>query len=214
MKPVARMYETEEQARDAVSKLKEAGYSESSIFVMAPKAAKKKAAPVAEGEEGQAPAPAPAAAPVKMTAEELMDAVSAAGPMLKTRAIKYARGLEQGLSLVVVGAPYGYNATAAAILDSCKPVDDGGLALVSDHNPSPFSDFIGFPCLQAEKESNTSAFGEPLTDPDWTFSSKIGMGLLSDNPAPFSSKFGWKLLSEEKPWEKSFGFPLLTQPKS
>jgi len=208
------MYKTEEQARDAVSKLKEAGYSESSIFMMAPaKAAKKKAAPAAEGE--QAPAPAPVPTPAKpMTPEAFMDAVSAAGPMPKARAITYARGMEKGLALVVVGAPYGYNATAAAILDSCNPVDDGGLPLVSDHNPSPFSDFIGMPCLQQEKESNTSAFGDPLTNPDWTFSSKIGMGLLSSNPAPFSSKFGWKLLSEEKPWEKSFGFPLLSQPKS
>jgi hypothetical protein len=213
MKPVARIYKSEEQARDAVGQLRDAGYAEDTIFLMTPP---KAAAPAAaEGEEGEEAAPAKAApAGPAMSADELTAAVSAAGDLSSTQALVYARALAEGHCVLVVGAPYGYNARAAAIMDGCGAVDAGGVDTAKPDNPSPFSDLIGMPCL----EHRLSFFSgdNPLIDSNWTlFPVNLKDTLttspqLIDNPTWLSSKIGFKALSKERPWKTSFGFKLLT----
>jgi hypothetical protein len=213
MKPVARIFESGDQARDAAHKLEAAGYDADKIFVMAPAAAP--AAAPAQEDEGDTDAPAPAAAAsTAVSAEELVEKVSAAGELEITRAILCSRALAGGKSVVVVGAPYGYLVRANEIMDGCGAAPAEVLDTAKPDNPSPFSDFIGMPCL--ENRLSFLSGDNPLKDSNWTlFPVKLKDGLtiganLIDNPAWLSSKIGMKTLSKEKPWRTSFGFKLLT----
>jgi hypothetical protein len=216
MKPVARIFESGDRARDAAHKLEAAGYETDKIFVMAPAAAPAAAAPA----EGEAPPPAPAAKPVSMSAEELVEKVSPAGELEITRAILLSKALASGKSVVVVGAYYGYVGKANAIMDDCGAESVKTLETAKPDNPSPFSDLIGMPCLENRlsffsgdnplKDSNWTAFPVNLSSNPAPFSSKLGMKTLSSSAAPFSSMIGMKPLSKEKPWRTSFGFKLLT----
>ncbi|HKK23839.1 MAG TPA: hypothetical protein VJ947_09150 [Pseudohaliea sp.] len=212
MKPVARIFESGDQARDAARKLEAAGYDADKIFVMAPAAAPA-AAPEQE-DAGDTDAPAPAAASPALSAEELVEKVGPAGELEITRAILCSRALAGGKALVVVGAPYGYLVRANEIMDGCGATPADVLETARPDNPSPFSDLIGMPCL--ENRLSFLSGDNPLKDSNWTlFPVKLKDGLtiganLINNPAWLSSKIGMKTLSKEKPWKTSFGFKLLT----
>jgi len=213
MKPVARIFESGDQARDAAKKLEAAGYDADKIFVMATATAPA-AAPEQE-DAGDTDAPAPAAATsTAVSAEELVDKVSAAGELEITRAILCSRALAGGKSVVVVGAPYGYNVRANEIMDGCGATPAEVLDTARPNNPSPFSDFIGMPCL--ENRLSFLSGDNPLKDSNWTLfpiqlKDKLTFNVkLSDNPEWLSSKIGMKTLSKDKPWKTSFGFKLLT----
>jgi hypothetical protein len=215
MKPVARIFDSGDNARDAASKLEAAGYEADLIFVMAPAVAAPAPA-MAEGEDAgdtHAPPPTPQAAP-SMSAGELVKKVRAAGDLELTRALLCSRALDEGKSLVVVGAPYGYVVRANNIMNDCGAVPAELLDVPKANNPSPFSDFIGMPCL--ENRLSFLSGDSPLKDPHWTaFPARLKDTLtfnvkLSDNPAWLSSKLGMKTLSPEKPWRTSFGFKLLS----
>lgn len=101
--------------------------------------------------------------------------------------IVYGRALEAGHSVTVVRADFQWSQFAADLLNSCDPVSTKGPPVVEERSPSPFSDLIGFPVLQ----KGGARFGA-LTRPDFSFSSMIGLKMLSKNPAPLSSMIGLK----------------------
>jgi hypothetical protein len=194
---IVRMYETEERARAAVTKLKEGGFRDGAILEMSPGSAKS----VASG---------------------IM-----AGRLMGHRAGFYAERVESGRSLVAVEAPFGRGQVATEIMDGCGPVDQDlklpddpvrtnwgtaaplsavlGMSVLSRNQPSPLSDALGI------KTSSRSEFylTSELASPSFTLSSMFGWRLLSRGAAPLSTMLGLPLLSR---WAKSssFGMKLLS----
>jgi len=203
MELVARIFKSADQARDAAKALEAAGYSADVIYVMTPS----KPAPAAEGEE------APAIAGKTPSAEELMEAVGGTGDLGVSRAMLLSRAMEDGASVVIVGDLVGYLAAAEEVMSKCGAEPAAVLDMPKANNPSPFSDFIGMPCLEDRLSFFSGA--NPLKDSKPTFPVELKDKLtfnvnLLDDPAPFSSKIGFKPLTEEKPWRTSFGFKLLS----
>lgn len=112
--------------------------------------------------------------------------------------------LTEGRSLVGVEPYFGRGQEALNILEDGGAVESDTLPSVTTHNPAPLSDTLNIPTLT----TFTPMTG--LKDPHWTFSSKIGMPLLSNNPTPLSSKLGMKVLTKPTHTKtSSFGMPLL-----
>jgi hypothetical protein len=209
MQLVARIFATADQARDAATALEAAGYSADVIHVMSP-SSPPPAAP-AEGEE----APKKKSAGKAPSAEDIMAAVGETGDLGLPRAMLLAKAMKDGKSVVIVGDLVGYLAAAEEIMSKCGAEPGEALRTPKPDNPSPFSDFIGMPCL----ENRLSFFSgdNPLKDSNWLafpVELKNEFTLFKDelinDPAPFSAKIGFKPLSEEKPWKTSFGFKLLS----
>lgn len=198
--PVVRVYRTEPQARAAVARLKELGFAEDSIHLLAP---------VSEEDAASARA---------------VSRAVRAGFLLQDRADRYADHVQQGGSLVAVRAPFGSGQRAADCLDALDPIDTGlehptsgvswdlaaplssGLRapVLWRDQPAPFSWLVGGPLLSAGRTFE-SKFPE-LTSPDWSFSSRIGLRPLSPRQAPWSSLSG----KSGPSWTRSLGMPLLS----
>ena len=152
--------------------------------------------------------------PGALSGEDLVDAVSPAGELPITRAIRCARAVAEGKAVVVVGAPYGYVVLANSIMDDAGAAPAALMDTARPDNPSPFSDFIGLPCLEDRLSFLSSE--RPLTAPDWTlFPVKLRDKLtfnvkLIDNPAWLSSKLGLKTLKTDKP--TTFNVRLIDNP--
>ena len=192
---IVRMYETDERARDAVAKLKAAGFRDDAILSLTPGAA-----------------------------QSVADAI-VAGRMMGHRAEFYAERVKQGRSIVAVDAPFGRGQAATRILDGCEPVDldlelpedpvavRGGRAaplsaalgwpVLSRKNPTPLSDALG---LRTTARSEFYLTSE-LASPDYALSESMGMRLLSRSAAPFSSKLGLPVLSRKQPRAKLLNEP-------
>ncbi len=203
---VVRLYENEQQARDAVGKLIGEGFPENSVFLVTPRTG-------AEEEGAGGPS------------DFLAAAVMAGKVIGDPGADVYAERVRAGRSMVVVNAEFGLSRPAMEIMDSCGPVDtdirmpidpydwnegtplSGTLSLpvLSRDRPTPFSNLIGVtPLVRGQ-----ATFGT-LTSSTF-FPSRVAGGLLTKRAAPFSSLFGLKLLlSARTPWRSSFGIGLLT----
>jgi hypothetical protein len=206
--PIVRMYETEAQAREAVQKLKDEGFTEDSVFLVTPRSG------------GEAGSP---------------DAIAAAimaGFVLRSHAKVYARDIQRGRSLVVVRAPFGYGQLATDLMASCGPVDTGlrlpqepsiawdeaapissafALPVLWRRQPAPFSAFLGLSPLARGRSFLSPMFGE-LGSSKFSLSSVFGLGLLSRNGAPLSSLLGLKTRSGKTGAKTgSFGLPLLVR---
>ncbi|MEQ8514561.1 MAG: hypothetical protein RIC38_03065 [Chromatocurvus sp.] len=210
---MTRIFDSGDQARDAGEKLLAAGFGTDTTFVMAPVSTPSVGGTeTMDPEESDTPAPAPAA-PVRLSAEELVEKVRPAGDLDIIRAMVCSRALENGQALVVVGAHHGSGLRAQSIMDSCGALSADLLDVPRPDNPSPFSDFFGLPCLEDRLSFLSS--DNPLKDPHWTLfpvqlKNKLTFNIkLIDNPAWLSSKVGMKTLTEDKPWRTSFGFKLL-----
>jgi hypothetical protein len=206
--PIVRMYETQKKARDAAGKLRKGGFHDDSILLMTPP-------------KGEAVAPG------------ALEGAVTAGFVPANQASVYAEGLQNGRSLVAVRAPFGSGQVATNILESCGPVETGlerpaepEIPWIDDAMPfsaalrfgaiwsgqaAPFSRLLGIP-TQSRARTFEDKYPE-LTNPDWTFSSKIGFDLLSHKPSPASVLFGVKSLLDQPTgptWTRSFGLPLLS----
>jgi len=195
------MYATEQQAREAVGKLREDGFPKDTILLVTPSAG-------------------------AVTVDNLKAAITA-GFMVGKDASVYAEAVERGRSLVVVRPAFGFGQAALAILDSCGPVDTHliktpELAVTSDrgtplssffqwrvlrpNEPAPFSDFLGLPLLSSKPACPSDTIGKlsgPMID------SSFGFRLLSNKAAPFSSLLGLQTLMDQPvDWESSYGLPL------
>jgi len=197
------MYETEQQARDAVRKLKEDGFPEDTILLVTP-------------------------GPGGMGSVEGLSAAISAGFMVSGDAKVYVEAVERGRSLVLVRAAFGFGRAATNILDSCDPIDSGLTGavkaaptsekgaplssffqwpLLKRNQPAPFSDFLGIPLLSSSAACKPSLIGEMSAS---TFHLSFGFRLLSDKAAPLSALFGLPtLLDSASSGFSSFGMPLL-----
>jgi hypothetical protein len=200
---IVRVYETEQQARDAVGKLRAEGFPKDAVLLVTP------------ASKGDAE-----------TVEPLSMAVKA-GFVPQPHAKAYTGLLDQGRSLVATRAPFGQALPAERALDSCGPIDAGLekpegrpvawevgaplssallLPVLSRRRAEAFSMSFGFPTLAADQ---TARFGN-LARSDYAL---FGQPSLSRNPAPLSSIFRIKTVSGKTgpSWNSSFGMPLLSQ---
>jgi hypothetical protein len=203
--PIVGIFETEATAREALDKLREAGFGEARTLLVTP----------ASGKKGGA-------------AAALANAV-VAGQLMGEQASFYAERVREGRSLVLVQAPVGQGKLASEILQSCGPVDadlvassiqaqwgkgaplSAGLKMpvLLRGRPSPLSDYLGL-STGARRPRTLSGLFRELVSPHFSLSERLGLGLLSDNPAPLSSWLRLKVLAEPKrPWTHSVGLPLL-----
>lgn len=216
--PIVRMFESEQQARDAASKLRDAGFYEDVTFVVTPPG---------EGEGASA---------------DMLGSAILAGRTMGDQAAFYADRLKSGRTLVVVAAPPGMGRMAGGIMDSCGPVDTemrapvepdawgSGAPLSSafylpvlNGGPAPFSRVFGLPMLT----HGQSTFGT-LTNPHWTFSRMFGLKILTKVAAPLSAVTGMpmrvraaaplsamlglpRLGGSAAPLSSTFGIPLLSR---
>ena len=172
---IVRMYDTEERARAAVAKLREAGFRDDAILELAPGSAQSVASAIV------------------------------AGRMMGHRAEFYAERVKQGRSLVAVEAPFGQGQTATNIMDGCSPVDQElelpddpvqtewgeaaplsatlGWPVLLRKSPAPLSDSLGLP-------TRSSSEFYTITE-----SGKLRCHLLVDiRPSPAQPKPGTAVL--------------------
>ncbi len=195
--PIVRMYDSEERAREAVSKLRDNGYYEDRVFMVTP----------AEG--GGDP----------------MQAVMA-GQAMGDEAAFFAERVRAGRSLVVYDSLPGTGGPAGEIMDSCGPVDTD-MAPPAAPDPwgpgAPFSAALYLPVLSGGAAPFSRTFGLPLLtygqstfgtlmNPHWTFSKSFGMALLSKAAAPLSSLLNLPaLLRNAAPLSSMTGMPQLSR---
>ena len=136
---------------------------------------------------------------------------------------EYAERVKNGLTLLIVDAPYAGTAIAEEILDRPRPNDKAkvlsnyenmpdeaaplsstlGLPVLSE-NPAPLSSLFGLPVLSREK-SSPATYGKPMLSDSFFPTAALGP-LLTKSSTP--SGFGFALLANNgKPY--SFGLPLL-----
>jgi hypothetical protein len=169
--PIVRVYDTAEQAQQASAKLREKGLPENLITLITPESAP----------------------------DALASAVRT-GRVASERAEAYGAHLRDGRSLVAVSAPFGLGREVLIVLERYHPTATGlesalgagptvGWDMAAPFSSAivmptlwrgratPLSSLIGFSPLARQLTFDSMMGG--LTSPDWTFSSKFGMGLLS-----------------------------------
>ena len=223
----ARMYETEQQALDAVSELRANEFPESAIFMMTPGSGN--GAGLEEHEEqGSLEGPSGDRGSLDALANAVMT-----GSLLGDKADTYVQGLRRGYSVVAVEAPFGLGQPAVNILESFGPVDSItnqpqeppkasawdsdtplstalGLSLIKSDKPAPLSDYWGIPTLSHRQSFLSWLLGQPLS-PNFKFSSVLGLGLLTRSGTPLSSLFGLRTTTATPgPLTAGFGMPLQT----
>ncbi len=177
---ITRLYGTAAQATAAVSLLKQRKFTDDLITVVHPAT--------------------PAAA-----LEDITAAITA-GYVLKADAKIYAQGIQRGMSLVSVLAPFGSGGKVVRILDAFEPVASG----VTREDPAapwdeanPFSSAFRLPLLL--KGNSPAAFSSFWTLPvlsrkSWTLSSVLHIPALS-NGRISATRFGLPLLLKNRPFK-------------
>lgn len=202
------IFQSEDAARNAASKLTEAGFLENRVFLASQLAGREEAVLRSAVDEDFMP-----------------------GSQIKA----CVRQLKQGRSLVSVRPAFGKAYEATELMASCGAIERDALPPTAMRDPSPLSDALGLPTLteftamtnlasshwslskalglpilSRNPAPLSSLFGMKLLTAETHKTSSFGMPLLSSNPAPLSSLFGMKLLTRNKHKTSSFGFPLLS----
>ncbi len=214
-----RLYDTPQNAKGAVSKLKSSFFSDDQIALVS--------------SEGKAP-------------DAVIAAITAFG-VPASNAKAYAETVLRGASFVAVRPAFGKAGQAAEILNSFSPIDGDDLIVEDQESASPFtvsssgpkakllddphpvSNYFKWPLLSEERLGLSSKFGWSLLSNDSFPASKLfgwkllsdeatpaskafSWKLLSDNPTPLSSKYNWKLLINDPTWLSSkFGWSVLSK---
>ena len=207
---VARVYESEHQARGAYDALLDAGLSTAAIVI---------AATTRPGEE-----------PGSRLSDDEASTVRAGG-LLQKHAGFYADELRKGKHIVAVRAPFGRTVEAKAIVDDFNPLPQNHEPPSTPYvawteRPAAFSASIGMPVLMKTGTPFSSFWGmstgkgglsilsrifKPLTD-GFMFSNMIGMGFQTAGATPLSSMVGMSGKSGRLEGKtSSFGLPLKTK---
>ena len=191
MIPYARVYAAEQNARDAVSKLNESELVSGEVLFIEPAAG---IDAVQKGiDEGRLP-----------------EGFISVGK----------RAIESGHYIVAARGGFGRSKGLVDILDAAGPVKVQ-MPDTKGRNPSPLSDFLGFPTLSDTQKSYTT-----LSAHDWYPTRLFGLltksqtpwfgGLMKSKPTMGglikSKPWMGQLMKEKENWQSSFGFPLLAQP--
>ncbi len=215
---ISRFYQARENADAAATELRQAGFADHTINVLAP---------------------------TKAPDEEVLASIRRGG-VAATHAEVFAEGIKRGETLVSVQPLFGWALTATAILQRHGPTDTGlaeqnpedvppdpatplSSALgwtVLLHDPAPLSSWLKWPVLStrrsprkpdAELADNPAPFSKMIHSPVLTerptiLSSRARWRVLLDNPAPLSARLKWPILSkEQRPPPVRLGLRLLSE---
>jgi len=175
--PIVRMYSNADAAANAVAALKGWGFGDDMISVIGP----------SHG-----------------SGEAIVSALKAAF-IERTQAKHYASGVSQGLTAVVVRAPFGHGEAAQYHMNSAGPVskkdafsepmastwDEGAPVSSAFHIPvlSKWRPFGGMPCVTKHGSTLCSKLGLPeISSDDRPTTEKLGLPMLS-KPGPALSAF-------------------------
>lgn len=210
MQAVVRQYETEDKAREALSRLAEYEYAADEMFMFSP-----------SGDSAS-------------VVREAVAHEQIPGGYYKT----CTAALEQGNHLVSVLPPFGSSEHAIAILDSCDPVNTDAFPELYDSNPTPFSDFLGIKTLSHHPTFNIRQITKPgwslssmigmgmLTKRRSEYSpiipmkplsaaksktSSFGLPLLTKRRESYSPIIPMPALTKRKTKNSSFGLPSLSR---
>lgn len=180
-----RIYDTPQNAKGAVTKLKNSYFADDQIALVSA--------------EGKAP-------------DAVVAAITAFGvPAVNAKA--YAEAVGRGASFVAVRPAFGKASEAAQILNSFSPTDGDDL-IVADEDGGSLFDTTGGPKAKLLDDPHpvSNYFKWPLLSNERLgLSKKFGWSLLSNDSFPASKLFGWKLLSDEAtPASKAFSWKLLS----
>ena len=187
---ISRLYGAASDASACVADLKEHGFGQGEVYVVAP--------------------PPPGQNDLSALA-----ATIAQGNVLKAKAAVYAEGVAKGGTLVTCHAPFGAAAKATAILDRHNPIDSGvadpAYPRITYDDAAPFSSSLQIPALLDDPAPLSSFWNLPvLTQGRASLSQKLELAELSSNPAPLSSALGLSTLSNNPaPLSSLFKLPLL-----
>lgn len=185
--PIVRLYSSAENAAAAVDKLKARGFGTRQYDLITP----------------------PESSVEGAAAEETVTTAIADAYVLRAKAQRYARLVVQRHWLLAVRAPIGMGRIAEDLLDECDPVPSGlepepdrlmawdeGAPMSSIlrmgtilRDPAPLSNWItGVPVLSRTGKRICERLNvQELVSSKWSLSAKLGMPLLTHNPAPLSS---------------------------
>lgn len=156
---------------------------------------------------------------------------------------RFSERVGNGGALVIADPPFGSGARVVEILERARPSDSGlsramevrapepaydgpgqddaaplsralGLPLLSN-NPAPLSSYFKIPTLLRRQNPKPAPLGLPLLlDKAAPLSSMIGMPVLSQDAAPFSSLIGMKVLTDDPaPLSSLLKMPVLSKDK-
>ena len=175
---ITRLYSTAAQATAVVAALKQKKFTDDLITVVHPTT--------------------PAAA------TDAIVAAITAGYVLKADARVYAQGVQRGLSLVSVLAPFGSGGKVLRILDAFSPVESGvrhGAPAPLWDEYSPFSSALRLPVLLKGNAVFSSFWSLPvLSRKSWTVSSALHIPAVSSGSIG-ASRFGITLLLKSRPYQ-------------
>lgn len=209
--PILRLFNTTEDATEAVAELKQFKYGRVGIQVVA------------------------------QTADEFsFEAMKQMG-VPEAQAQRFDERVREGGALVIVDPPFGIGARVVEVLDRTRPNDSGasqamevrapdpaydgpgqddaaplsralGLPLLSN-NPAPLSAYLKLPTLLRRQNPKPAPLGLPLlSDKAAPLSSAMGLPVLSRDAAPFSSLLGMKVLIDDPaPLSSLLKMPVLTK---
>ncbi|MEM1089781.1 MAG: hypothetical protein AAGI67_05335 [Pseudomonadota bacterium] len=206
MLSTVRLYEQEQQAQEAASQLKQAGFRDDTIMVLTP------------GEE---------------SAAAVVSAINKNQMAARFRKV-CIQALQNGKTVLAVWPSFGMGLTAEEIMDSFGPVDTDSLPPYVPYDPSPLSDLLGIPTLVKHEHSInirqltrpgwtlSSMFGigllkrsdksiipmKELNAPKPNRRSSFGIPLLKSSD---SAIIPMKQLTSSKSKRTSFGLPLLSK---
>jgi hypothetical protein len=202
MSVIARAYESEQQAKEAINALLAKGLTEDRIQMIRP---------VSE----------------QSTVSDGLRAGKALAQHNNTES--YAQALENGQTIVIAEAHFGQGMVLSNAMDACNPVplektadveqayDSStpfsymlGMPVLSRNNPAPFSAMFGFSTESSGLSFLSRWFGGTRSNSAAPLSNMIRMPLLTKSGGPILSKFGLKELKEDTHRTSSFGIPLLT----
>ena len=178
-----RLYDTPQNAKGAVTKLKKSHFADDQIVVVSG--------------EGKSP-------------DAVAAAIKALG--LPSSAIKsFGAAIGGGASLVAVRPAFGKAHEAGEILNSFSPTAAEEFVVLEDTS-SPIASGPGFAALANDPTPLSSYFQWDVLSPKkFGLSNWLKWDLLSGDLFPVSKLFGWKLLSDNPtPASKAFSWPLLS----
>ena len=209
--PILRLFNTTEDAMEAVAELKEFKYGRVGIQL------------------------------VSQTADEFsLESMKEMG-VSDTEAQRLAGRVGNGGAVVIADPQFGTGGRVIEILERSRPGDSGvsqametrargtaydgpgqddatpfsralGLPVLSN-NPAPLSSYLKLPTLLRRQNPNPAPLGLPLlSDKAAPFSSLFGLPVLSQDAAPFSSLIGMKVLTDDPaPLSSLLKMPVLTK---
>lgn len=213
--PILRLYNTTDDAMEAVNELKQFKYGRVGIQLIAQSADD-------VGVDGLRQLGLPDA-----QARRFNDVVGNGGAVVSveppfgtgTKVIEIlerSRSSDTGVSQAIETRPAGYGENSFGGEDDAAPLSAALGIPVLLNDPAPFSRWLRIPTLTRKQTYKSSSFGLPLlTDKAAPLSSALGLPVLSSDPAPFSTMLNLPVLSDDPaPFSSLLKLPVLSKDRA